>query len=165
MPISGHESPVAKTMDWITPQWILSPLGEFDVDPCASKTQPWPTAKLMVRLPDDGLAKEWAGRVWLNPPYGRETGAWLKRLAEHGNGIALVFARTETRMFRDSVWPFASGLLFLQGRVQFCRPDGSTVRTSNAGAPSVLIGYGSENARILRECGLPGAFCFGWSQS
>ncbi len=40
----------------------------------------------------------------LNPPYGEQTERWLAKLAKHGNGIALVYARTETKMFFDSVW-------------------------------------------------------------
>ena len=40
----------------------------------------------------------------MNPPYGSETPKWLKKLSEHGNGIALIYARTETRMFFNYVW-------------------------------------------------------------
>lgn len=50
---------------------------------------------------EGGLESPWIDRVWLNPPYGRETGLWLRTLAAHGSGIALVFARTETEMFHQ----------------------------------------------------------------
>lgn len=86
----------------------------------------------------------WHGFVWCNPPYGKETTDWLNRMALHNNGIALVFARTETRMFFRYVWPKASCLLFMRGRLTFARPDGSAPRLgANSGGPSVLIGYGS----------------------
>lgn len=143
---------------WLTPPALLLPLGRFDLDPCAAPLpRPWPTADRMLSLPIDGFAAKWKGRVWLNPPYGKQTGVWLKRLADHGNGIALVFARTETAMFAEQVWPRASGILFLTGRVTFCRPDGRPAR-KNAGAPSCLVAYGMENADVLHGCQLDGAF-------
>lgn len=75
-------------------------------------------------------------------------------MAEHENGIALIFARTETRAFFDFVWDHANALLFLKGRLRFHKPDGSIGGT--AGSPSVLIAYGSQNANILEQCNLAG---------
>jgi hypothetical protein len=108
------------------------------------------------RLPAcDGLIATWTGRVWLNPPYGRETGIWLNRLANHGNGIALIFARTDTDMFVEQVWSRATGVLFLRGRLTFYTPHGS-MAAFNAGGPSCLVAYGKQNHEALRICGLPG---------
>lgn len=156
--LGGHHSARAKTTTWLTPPHIIEALGgpdSFDLDPCAHPG--WPTAKRGICLPDDGLAAQWEGRVFLNPPYGRETFDWLDRLADHDRGTALVFARTETSGFFRSVWPRASALLFLEGRLHFHRPDGArAVETS--GAPSVLVAYGLSDATILEGCGLSGAF-------
>ncbi len=77
------------------------------------------------------------------------------RLVEHNNGIALVFARTETKMFFDHVWGKASGILFIQGRINFHRPDG-TRASANSGAPSVLIAYGPEALRRLLASNIAG---------
>ncbi len=141
------------TDSWITPRFILDRLGDFDLDPCACDPQPWPTARRMVTEKENGLLTLWEGMVWLNPPYGKALGTWLNRLALHDNGIALVFARTDTRAFHESVWPFASSLLFLRGRITFCTPDGQPAPMGhNSGGPSVLIGYGPEAARRLRAC-------------
>jgi hypothetical protein len=52
---------------------------------------------------DDGLQKEWVGRVYLNPPYGKGMERWLEKLKHHGNGIALIFARTETQCFFNHI--------------------------------------------------------------
>lgn len=145
--------PIAATHVWLTPPAIKLPLGEFDLDPCAAPG--WPTAIEMWMPPRDGLAHGWSGRVWLNPPYGRETGKWLAKLAAHGNGIALVFARTETRMFAEHVWPRAQGVLFLRGRPHFHLPDGARAK-GNSGGPLVLIAYGWRNLNALRESGLSG---------
>lgn len=107
----------------------------------------------------DGLAQEWTGRVWCNPPYGLEAARWLARLADHGDGIALIFARTETAMFFDYVWERATACLFLRGRLHFHHVDG-TRAAANAGAPSVLVAYGTSNARALQESGLPGQWVY-----
>jgi hypothetical protein len=132
-------------------------LGPFDLDPCSPVNRPWDTAARHFTVEDDGLKREWVGRVWLNPPYGPDCEHWLRKLADHGNGIAIVFARTETRMFFESVWGRASGLLFLKGRLHFHRGDGTRAK-ANAGGPSVLVAYGSANAAAIERSGISGRF-------
>ena len=160
MPISppAHTRRKSTTDSWITHMWLIRELGGFegrigfDLDPCACEQQPWQTARRMIAPPEDGLTAKWEGLVWLNPPYGKQTGKWLERLAEHGDGIALVFARTETLAFHDHVWPKADSLLFLRGRLNFCTPDGNASQKShNSGGPSVLIGYGRQANKRLRS--------------
>ena len=75
---------------------------------------------------------------------------------DHGDGIALTFARTETRAFFNCVWPHADAILFLKGRLRFYKPDGT--QGQSAGSPSCLIAYGKHNAEILKDCGLEGVF-------
>ncbi len=155
----SFERAVAGKDEWLTPPDIIRSLGDFDLDPCAPIIRPWSTAKRHYTIEDDGLRKKWSGRVWCNPPYGRETGKWLARMAEHNNGIVLIFARTETANFFRYIWPAASGIMFLKGRLVFHHVDGSKFFNS-AGAPSCLIAYGRDNARILRDSGLDGKFLF-----
>jgi DNA N-6-adenine-methyltransferase (Dam) len=160
--ITGHEQPNrGKTNEWLTPRYILDALGKFDLDPCAALDQPWATAREQLTVRDDGLKKTWAGRVWLNPPYGEQTAVWLEKMAKHQDGVVLIYARTETRMFFDHVWGRANGIFFLKGRISFCTPDGSTAATE-AGAPSVLVSYDptstSHNYHSLKCCKLPGQF-------
>lgn len=157
--IGSHTRPNGgATNDWITPRSIIDAIGPFDLDPCACAVQPWPTARRMVAPPNDGLAEQWFGRVWLNPPYGKEAAIWLERMADHGSGTALLFARTETEMFHRFVWPRARALLFFEGRLHFHYPDGSRAK-GNAGGPSVLIAYGDYDALVLgRNRRIEGAF-------
>lgn len=145
-----------ETNIWLTPKWILDELGDFDLDPCAAPTpRPFPTAKRMIAEADaDGLAAEWEGRVWLNPPYGKNTGPWLQRLRAHGNGIALVFARTETNWLQPIME--CTGVFFLKGRIKFIRPDGST--ETNAGAPSILLPFGRKNVASILNSNLQGVW-------
>lgn len=156
--IGGHHRGYeGRTDDWITPRAIIEALGPFDLDPCACKPQPWPTANRMLTVDDDGLAATWSGRVWLNPPYGPRASEWIGKLAAHGNGVALIFARTETRMFFESVWQHAAAVLFIEGRLHFHYPSGERAK-ANSGAPSVLIAYGECNAIALWRSGIPGHF-------
>jgi len=149
---------------WLTPPEIIKELGPFDLDPCAAPApRPWDTAKVHYDITQgqDGLALPWFGFVWLNPPYGQEGWAWLDKLSRHGNGIALMFARTETSGFVSEVWSKADALLFLFGRLYFYHPDGSRAR-GNSGGPSVLIAYGEEAKERLSRCRMDGAFVSQW---
>ena len=151
---TGGNGSVATTHDWLTPPEILAALGPFDMDPCASQYQPWRTAAQQFTIEDDGLAREWHGRVWCNPPYGPHAEKFLRRMAEHGNGIAFIFARTETKAFQEWCWKRADGMLFMAGRVRFRLPGGG--QSGPAGAPSVLVAYGQKNLDALRNSRIPG---------
>jgi hypothetical protein len=143
-----------ETVEWYTPPGVFAALGlEFDLDPCAPPGGlPWIPAARSYCVADDGLTQPWDGRVWMNPPYGRSTAAWMRRLAEHGDGIALVFARTETEWWHEAV-PCATVVCFIAGRLTFVASDGLP-GTSNAGAPSALIAYGADCAEAVATCGL-----------
>ena len=151
-----HTKPVrGLSNDWITPPEIILALGKFDMDPCAHPKQFYKTAARMVSPPNDGLIFAWLGRIWLNPPYGEGITPWLEKLVDHGNGVALVPARTDVeKWFWPFVWEAAAGVLFLRGRLYFRRPDGRT--EGNAGHGSCLVAYGIENLIALERCGLAG---------
>jgi hypothetical protein len=163
MPHDGmgtHQSSSMLSDEWLTPPEILRALGVFDLDPCAcSDPRPWDTATQHFTREDNGLRKPWVGRVWLNPPYGGPSivGPWMRRMADHHHGTMLIFARTETELFHETVWGMASAVLFLRGRLYFHRKDGGRA-AANAGAPSCLIAYGPSDVEALRCCGLPGHF-------
>lgn len=161
MAIGSHHSAAAGTDVWLTPPEILAALGgpeSFHLDPCAPLDRPWDMARQHYTVEDNGLIRPWHGRVWLNPPYQNNVLArWMGRMADHAHGIALIFARTETQVFHETVWRAADALLFLEGRLHF--HDAAGVRAkANAGAPSVFCAYGADDAEMLAGCGLPGAF-------
>jgi hypothetical protein len=143
--------------EWLTPPGIIKALGRFDLDPCSPINRPWDTADKHYTVLDDGLIQSWSGRVFCNPPYGKKTGQWLQKCAEHGNAIVLIFARTETQMFFDHVWYKAHGILFIRNRIKFHHLDGDR-KPWNAGSPSCLIAYGRDNARSLILSGISGKF-------
>ena len=150
-----HKNKAGKD-EWLTPPEIIKMLGDFDLDPCAPIERPWKTAKQHYTKLDNGLIQNWEGRVWCNPPYGKEAAFWLEKCAMHGNAIALTFARTETRMFFNHIWYKATAVLFIKGRLKFYHVTGE--QGDSAGAPSVLIAYGKENAVALRDSGIEGKF-------
>jgi hypothetical protein len=157
--MGGHESPRNQKDVWLTPPSIIQALGPFDLDPCAApEPRPWPTARDHWRPDDSPLLRAWHGRVWMNPPYGPPSviGPWMGRMAEHGCGTALIFARTETAVFHRHVWERATALLFIEGRLNFHHADG-TEADNNAGAPSVLVAYGAADAIRLATSGIGGA--------
>lgn len=153
MSLSGHQSPVMGKDEWLTPPEIIRALGSFDLDPCAPVNRPWATAAAHYTINDDGLSKPWAGRVWCNPPFGREAVKWLRRMVQHGNGVALVPARTETAMFYECVWGAADAVCFIKGRPHFHHVSGERANF-NSGAPIALIAYGRHNAETLAASGL-----------
>lgn len=149
MGLSSHQSSNMKNDEWLTPPEIIRSLGLFDLDPCSPIIRPWQTASNHFTISDNGLDLPWHGRVWLNPPFGREAVKWLRRLVAHGNGIALVPARTETAMFYECVWGVADAILFIKGRPHFHYVDGNRA-PFNSGAPIVLVAYGHQNVTSLR---------------
>lgn len=153
--IGGHSCGYeGDSVEWYTPPGIFAALGlRFDLDPCS------PTGGLehvpadrFYSIEDDGLTQLWDGRVWLNPPYGPNTGVWLRKLASHGNGIALVFARTETEWWQQTVIA-ASAVCFIAGRLTFVTAAMQPA-PYNAGAPSALIAFGEECASAIAHAGL-----------
>ena len=141
------------TDEWYTPKEIIDALGEFDLDPCAPMHPLWPTVQ---------QAGQWSytklgGRIWLNPPYSKPL-MWqfVEKLAEHGNGIALLFNRCDSNKFQDIIFKKATGMMFLRNRIKFFRPDGT--RGNSPGCGSILIAFGEENAEILRTCDIAGKY-------
>lgn len=162
--MGGHQSARMEKDEWFTPKWIIDALGPFDLDPCTIMKRPWDTAKTHYTKLGDGLSLPWRCEnlvsrdyVWCNPPYGNQTWKWLQKMARHGNGISLIFARTETEMFHSFVWENATALLFLKGRLHFHHANGSRAK-ANAGAPSVLVAYGNYAAKRLKNSGIKGKF-------
>lgn len=145
-------SPLQRVVRDINGRWGLA-CEKFDLDPCTAKDRPWDIA--YENLSMNGLEADWEGRVWLNPPYGRKTGIWMKKLADHGCGTALIPARTDTQFFQEQVFAKATGILFLRGRIHFCDSTGKGYE-HNSGAPSCLVAYGREDWDILQYSKLKG---------
>jgi phage N-6-adenine-methyltransferase len=141
--------------DWQTPIELVRALGDFFLDPCANCAYPTRLAHFGFTKADDGLGMPWMGRVFVNPPYGSSARAWLRKLGEHDNGIALIPPRLGAKWFHDIVLSKATAIMFLRGRVAFISPaTGQPVKGNNA--DSILVAYGRMNERTLAQSGLDG---------
>lgn len=154
---SAHPSKMAvhyssETPEHYTPREVIDAaiacLGAIDLDPCSNShhTPNVPSANHFTR-DDDGLSQLWQGRVYMNPPYGREIGSWVEKLcAEHEAGnvdaaIALVPARTDTQWFKrlqDYAW------CAVEGRLTFVGSDGG------APFPSAIFYLGDDIGGFYR---------------
>jgi len=103
MSLGSHQRSVGLSQNHISPKWLIDRLGPFDLDPCAAEPRPWECAR--INWTSYGLDRVWFGLVYVNPPFNRyEVGAWISKLAQHGNGITLLHARTEATWF-EPIWP------------------------------------------------------------
>lgn len=119
----------SRTNEWATPQDLFYELNKefnFDLDPCASQENH--KCKGWYGKEDDGLSKNWDGHtIFMNPPYGREIGKWIKKASETKKGVVvcLLPSRTDTKWFHDYIYyPMVLGdksisFRFLKGRIKF----------------------------------------------
>lgn len=144
--------PKRKSVEWYTPGWIFDRLDvEFDLDPSSPHDYETPVpAKTKYTIFDDGLSKPWFGKVWMNPPYGPDTGFWMRRLIDHGNGIALVFSRTDANWFQEAM-ASASATLLVKGRIEFLPGHENSHKKSRCGAGSAMFAFGEESAIALQR--------------
>lgn len=152
--MGSHQNYDGDSVEWYTPPGIFTALGlTFDLDPAAPVGGlDWVPAARHYSIDDDGLTQPWEGRVWLNPPYGPNTERWMRKLAAHGSGVALVFARTETAWWHETIVA-SDAVCFIAGRLTFLTAAG-TPALYNAGAPSALVAYGADCAEALATSGL-----------
>jgi phage N-6-adenine-methyltransferase len=136
--------------EWLTPPEVIEAavevLGVIDLDPCADKARSVPATKHFTEG-DDGLSKEWRGRVYMNPPYGGAIEAWVEKLAssfaaeEVKEAIALLPSRTDTAWFRLlREYPRC----FITGRLTFSGHE------SPAPFPSVVVYLGKHMQKFVR---------------
>lgn len=152
--MSKHEPIVGASDDWYTPAFIFEALRlTFDLDPCSPGPTHWVPARKVYTEADCGLSQECKGLVWMNPPFGGRNGQvpWLEKFIRHGDGIALVAARTSAGWFHDLV-PQVDAMLFPKGKTKFVRPDGSVGGSPGNGV--VLLAIGDIACKALESSGL-----------
>ena len=111
------------TDDWATPMHLFRQLDYefgFDVDVCASADNA--KCRRFYSKEDDGLAQDWRGVCWMNPPYGDTIGRWMQKAYESSQQggatvVCLVPARTDTAWWHD--WAMKGEVRFLRGRLKF----------------------------------------------
>lgn len=154
-----RQAPTHKSVEWYTPSWVFDALSiDFDLDPSSPHDMETAVpASVKYTVFDDGLKKPWFGRVWMNPPYGPDTGFWIRRMIDHGNGIALVFSRTDASWCQEAMRA-ATAILFMAGRIDFVPGLENQHKKSRAGAGTVLFAFGGECAIALERLSDRGIF-------
>ena len=132
----------SRTDEWSTPQWLFDQLDKiyhFGLDVCAlpenAKCENYFTPE------DDGLSKEWTGTCWMNPPYGRAIGKWVKKAYESAASgstvVCLLPARTDTSWWHD--YCMNGDITFIRGRLKFGESKNS------APFPSAIVVFGGRS--------------------
>ena len=110
----------SKTDLWETPQELFDEMNRefgFQTDVCALPENA--KCEVFYTPEQDGLAQEWTGVCWCNPPYGRKIGKWVKKAAESDATVVMLLpARTDTKWFHDYILPTAE-IRFIKGRLKF----------------------------------------------
>ena len=146
--VSEHEKCIGESDEWYTPKFIFDGLNlKFDLDVASPSHSHWTPSEKFFTKKEDGLIQEWSGLVFMNPPFGGRNGQvpWLEKFIEHGNGIAIVAARTSARWFQDLI-PRCDSILFPNGKTKFIKPDGSLGKSPGTGVVIIAMGDTSNNA-------------------
>lgn len=130
---------------WETPKDLFDKLDtefHFDIDVCAL---PFNAKCTTFFTPDqDGLKQKWEGVCWMNPPYGRKIGAWMRKALEAKTTVVcLVPARTDTRWWHEYAMK-ASEIRFVKGRLKFGDSKNS------APFPSAIIVFRKKNNENIK---------------
>ena len=127
----------SKTDQWATPIDLFQRLDRvwnFDLDVCADESNA--KADRYFTRADDGLSQDWAPSVcWMNPPYGREIGEWMKKAHDESlkgaTVVCLVPARTDTAWWHN--YAMRGRIEFIRGRLKF------GAATNSAPFPSAIV--------------------------
>ena len=126
---------------WATPQDFFDKLNaefNFDLDVCANDEN----AKCIRYFTEkeDGLKQEWKGACWMNPPYGRVIGNWVKKAYESSlegsTVVCLLPSRTDTKWWHD--YCMKGEVRLIKGRLKF----GDS--TNSAPFPSAVVIFGEK---------------------
>jgi hypothetical protein len=117
-------------IEWYTPkQYIdaaVAVMGSIDCDPCTSAlAQKTVGAKTFYTIDTDGLAHDWRGTVWANPPYAATLiRPFVDKLLAHLDDGSVSQAILLTHNNADTAWfhkaaKRCTSVCFTRGRVKF----------------------------------------------
>ena len=148
----------SETCEWSTPQWLFDALDRefgFALDPCATAENA--KCSKYFTAADDGLKQSWDYQVvFMNPPYGRVIGAWMRKAWESSlrgaTVVCLVPARTDTEWWHS--FAMRAEVRLLRGRLKFgesksCAPFPSAIVVFRPGG-HVLRSFRLREADVLR---------------
>ena len=108
---------------WETPLKFynnLNNLFNFTLDPAASHDNH--KCNRYFTQEDDGLKQSWKNEtIFVNPPYSQNK-LWIKKCAQeskHSDIVLLIPARVDTKYFQEDIFPNATAICFIKGRLKF----------------------------------------------
>ena len=153
LPLFGAPQEEATSDDYYTPSWVFEQMGiRFDLDVAAPPGGvPWIPADRFYTKADNGLAQEWSGRVWMNPPYS-DSAPWASKFLDHGDGVALLPMSKSEWMWE--VWKWADGLVVpRQGGTWFSFVGGKPETKGQIFMPVFFVAMGSECVDAISHLG------------
>lgn len=136
--------------EYYTPQWIFQALNiKFDLDVSAPEGGvPWLPAEHYYTIEDDGLAQDWFGKVWMNPPYSKPT-PWVNKFIQHGNGVALLpFMKSK---WFETIWNKADLIVALPTNMRFQHKE---MGSKPIYSPCFIASVGSYCTDYLEKSGI-----------
>ena len=149
--LRGKMNPNYKPNDEVyTPPIVFESLGlKFDLDVCGpAGGLPWIPANRTFSIEEDGLAQEWAGKVWMNPPFSKP-GPWVAKWLENNNGV-MIAVLSKAKWFND-LWNSEAAVLNIPAQFKFVKPDGSKYSIA---WPCAMWAIGESNIAALKMSGL-----------
>ncbi|MGB4896923.1 MAG: DNA N-6-adenine-methyltransferase [Ignavibacteria bacterium] len=138
----------SEKQNWETPQDFFDKINKifnFTLDSCTEIE----TAKCekFFTKEEDALVQDWKGVVWCNPPYGREQVKFVKKALDEHNKyestvVILIPARPDTKLWQDVIFPNASQVCFVRGRLRFGNSK------DNAPFPCALVVFSKEKVEL-----------------
>jgi len=141
----------SKTNEWETPQWFFDELNKefnFTLDPCSNENH---KCNKFFTIKEDGLKQDWSKDiVFMNPPYGGHTGDWIKKALEESRKgavvVCLIVSATDRSYWHDYIFPYASQIRFIRGRLTF----GSANSTAPFASAIIIFSNKHYSTKIVR---------------
>ena len=147
--MSAHELSIGQSDEWYTPPEVfLAMRMSFDMDVASPGADVAHWVPAGEHITSDSLARQWRGRIWMNPPFGGRNAylPWAEKFVQHGHGIALAPDRTSAPWWQ---WfaPRVHGILFWAPKIKFIKPDGT--RGEAPGTGTCLFAMGKDCVEAL----------------
>ena len=157
----------SETEEWATPQDFFDEankeFGPFTLDVCATTVNA--KCNIFYTKAEDSLSQVWSGKCWMNPPYGRTIGVWVKKAYESSlcgaTVVCLVPSRTDVAWWHEYAM-LADEIRFIRGRLKFSKcsgeilgncpesvKDGRHAPNSAAPFPTALLIFKGKESHVL----------------
>ncbi|MGE0708634.1 MAG: DNA N-6-adenine-methyltransferase [Planctomycetota bacterium] len=140
----------------LTPPHVLEAIrgyfgGAIPLDPATQPDNPTGASRFFTEA-DNGLKREWSAGVFVNPPYGKQFPAWIRKIAEEAaRGVEILALLPGSKRTETEYWPVLYGerlkaVCFVRGRLSFLTAEGEVQKGNTQ--DSALYGLNIDVARF-----------------